>query len=133
MNPVHAISDVLEHALVGHEKVTIFEASLTTTGNSKKSVINLGLLIKEGYVTNIIQHAKQHLVYLGQLLKKSTKQAKRYVSAENTRAENFSWCNNIQCNTLLYQVHRTTAKNSNINLNFMQRNMFNSSTPVIYY
>lgn len=31
MNPVHAISDILEHALVGHEKVAIFEASLTTT------------------------------------------------------------------------------------------------------
>lgn len=31
MNPVHTISDILEHALVGHEKVAIFEASLTTT------------------------------------------------------------------------------------------------------
>lgn len=30
MNPVHAVSDVLEHAFVGHEKVSIFEASLTT-------------------------------------------------------------------------------------------------------
>lgn len=91
MNPVHAVSDILEHALVGHEKVTIFEASLTTTGNGKKKcVINVVLLIKEAYVRNIIQHAKQHLVYLGQLLKKSTKQAKRYVSAEeNMRAENF--------------------------------------------
>lgn len=90
MNPVHAISDILEHALVGHEKVTIFEASLTTTGNDKKSVINAVPLIKEAYSRDIIQHAKQHLVYLGQLLKKSTKQAKRYVSAEeNTRAENF--------------------------------------------
>lgn len=48
MNPVHAISDILEHALVGHEKVTIFEASLTTTGNGKKSVINLVLFIKRG-------------------------------------------------------------------------------------
>lgn len=47
------------------------------------------LLIKEAYFRNIIQHAKQHLVYLGQLLKKSTKQAKRYVSVEeNTGAEN---------------------------------------------
>lgn len=90
MNPVHAISDILEHALVGHEKVTIFEASLTTTGNGKKCVINVALLVKEAYVRNIIQHAEQHLVYLGQLLKKSTKQANRYVSAEeNTRPENF--------------------------------------------
>lgn len=30
VNPVHAIADILEHALVGHEKVTVFEASLTT-------------------------------------------------------------------------------------------------------
>ncbi|KAF3842593.1 hypothetical protein F7725_024544 [Dissostichus mawsoni] len=27
---IHTVSHVLEHALVGHEKVTIFEASLTT-------------------------------------------------------------------------------------------------------
>lgn len=30
VNPVHTIADILEHALVGHEKVTVFEASLTT-------------------------------------------------------------------------------------------------------
>lgn len=35
MNPVDTVSDVLEHALVGHEKVTIFEASLTTNGDSE--------------------------------------------------------------------------------------------------
>lgn len=28
MNPVHGVSDILEHALVGHEQVAIFEASL---------------------------------------------------------------------------------------------------------
>lgn len=31
MNPVHSVSDILEHALIRHKKVAIFEASLTTT------------------------------------------------------------------------------------------------------
>ena len=35
MNPVDSVSNVLEHALIGHEKVTIFEASLTTTETVK--------------------------------------------------------------------------------------------------
>lgn len=29
VDPVHAIPHVLEHALIGHEEVAIFEASLT--------------------------------------------------------------------------------------------------------
>lgn len=32
VDPVHSISDVLEHALVGHEEVPVFEPSLTATG-----------------------------------------------------------------------------------------------------
>ena len=31
MDPVHGVADILEHALVGHEQISIFEASLTTT------------------------------------------------------------------------------------------------------
>lgn len=30
MDPIHSISDILKHALVGHEKISIFEAHLTT-------------------------------------------------------------------------------------------------------
>ena len=37
VDPVDGVADVLEHALIGHEKVTIFEASLTTT-DSKNHV-----------------------------------------------------------------------------------------------
>lgn len=38
MNPVHTIAHILEHALVGHKKVTIFEASLTTAEEMKGDV-----------------------------------------------------------------------------------------------
>jgi len=30
MDPIHSISDILKHALVGHEKISIFKAHLTT-------------------------------------------------------------------------------------------------------
>lgn len=30
MDPIHSISDILKHALEGHEKISIFEARLTT-------------------------------------------------------------------------------------------------------
>lgn len=30
MDPIHSISDILKHALEGHEKISIFKAHLTT-------------------------------------------------------------------------------------------------------
>lgn len=38
MNPVHTVADILEHALVRHEKVTVFEAGLTTAEGIKGGV-----------------------------------------------------------------------------------------------
>lgn len=35
VDPVHAVPDVLEHALVGHEEVAVFEASLTAAGEGR--------------------------------------------------------------------------------------------------
>lgn len=35
VDPVHAVPDVLEHALIGHEEVAIFEASLTAAGEGQ--------------------------------------------------------------------------------------------------
>lgn len=121
MNPVHAVSDILKHALVGHEKVAIFEARLTTTGTVQIMFLSLhnmntDKLLKEHlnhhgilwtwllssnkvFLTKSHKIPKQHhfpqpasilhvtmsvqyLEYLEQLLKKSTRQAKRYVSEE---------------------------------------------------
>lgn len=95
VNPVHSISDILEHALVGHEEVPIFESSLTATGTHY--VYNVSMFLKEYYddetllqyqsLTNHYQRSGrpslpeslslQYLEYLEQLLKKSTRQAKR--------------------------------------------------------
>lgn len=36
MNPVNSVTDVLEHALVGHEEVTVFEAGLTAVGEEEE-------------------------------------------------------------------------------------------------
>lgn len=43
VNPVHTIADILEHALVGHEKVAVFEAGLTTAEGIKGGVKGRGL------------------------------------------------------------------------------------------
>lgn len=79
MNPVHSISNILEHTLVGHEEVAIFEASLTA--EKEKGLSKCMFFICSSYFKCAQQQVcVQHLEYLEQLLKKSTKQAKRYVS-----------------------------------------------------
>lgn len=95
VNPVHSISDILEHALVGHEEVPVFESSLTATGTHY--VYSVSMFLKEYYDDETLQQYQsltdhhqrsscpslpeslslQYLEYLEQLLKKSTRQAKR--------------------------------------------------------
>lgn len=36
MDPVDGVADILEHALIGHEKVAIFEASFTAEGEEQR-------------------------------------------------------------------------------------------------
>lgn len=80
MNPVHTITHVLEHTLVGHEQVAIFEASLTAAEDIKGEVNAEVCTLDQRAFNHWCQD--RHLVYLGQLVKKSTRQAKRYVSEE---------------------------------------------------
>lgn len=37
VDPVHAVPDVLEHALKGHEEVAVFEARLTAAGTGRST------------------------------------------------------------------------------------------------
>lgn len=85
MNPINTISDILEHALEGHEKVTIFETSVTAKETVKvirpfESNLYFNSENQEWLslvVLYSISISASYLVYLGQLLKKSTKQARR--------------------------------------------------------
>lgn len=36
MNPVNGITDILEHALVGHEEVAVFEAGVAADGKEQR-------------------------------------------------------------------------------------------------
>lgn len=52
VDPVDSIADVLEHALVGHEEVAVFETSFTAEGGSKDTHVHsrrTGHIFTEGF------------------------------------------------------------------------------------
>lgn len=54
MDPVHAVPDILEHALVGHEQVTVFEACLTAASQNWRW--HTRVLMKKKVCGNVSAH-----------------------------------------------------------------------------